>query len=63
MKYKKDFYRYHLCYEKLKVQNVMEFTTPEGIKDKFKGGVESDIKITFVFFSIKLMLLVSFKVS
>jgi len=29
----------------------MEFTTPEGIKGNFKGGVESDIKITFGFFS------------
>jgi len=28
----------------------MDFTTPEGIKDNLKGGVESDIEITFVFF-------------
>ena len=28
----------------------MDSTTPEGIKDNLKGGVESDIEITFVFF-------------
>jgi len=28
----------------------MDSTTSEGIKDNPKGGVESDIEITFVFF-------------
>jgi len=28
----------------------MDYTTSKGIKDNLKGGVESDIAITFVFF-------------